>query len=63
MIRMLVIIGCAALYLAVAAAAAASCVSASVLRRRRDGGIEALIEATREDMPSHVPDEWTDEFR
>jgi hypothetical protein len=24
--------------------------------------IEALVRATREDMPDHVPDQWTKEF-
>ena len=28
----------------------------------RDDGLEALIEATREDLPDHVPAEWVEEF-
>ena len=29
---------------------------------RDDGGLEALIDATREDIPDYVPDEWTEEY-
>jgi hypothetical protein len=46
--------------LLLAALAALIAASASVLRRRR-GHIEALIDATRENMPDHVPDAWVKE--
>jgi hypothetical protein len=32
-------------------------------RRARRDGIEALIDATRETIPDHVPDAWVKEFR
>ena len=32
-------------------------------RRRPDDAIDAIVEATRETIPDHVPDEWTQEFR
>jgi hypothetical protein len=43
--------------------AAILCVTAAVLQRRRTRDMEALIDATREDMPDvlHVPDEWVKE--
>ena len=34
----------------------------AIARRRGGGDIEALIEATRETIPDHVPDAWTKEL-
>lgn len=54
----------AAIWLAAAAVAAPCAIAASVLRRRRAASdMEALIEATREGIPDHVPDTWVEEFR
>ena len=39
-------------------------IAAAALRYmlRPDGDIEALIDATRETTPDHVPDAWIEEF-
>ena len=36
--------------------------AAGALASRRGDGIEALIDATREDFPDYVPHEWTEEY-
>jgi len=33
-----------------------------LLRRRRGRDMEALIDATREGIPDHVPTAWTEEY-
>ena len=36
--------------------------AAGALACRRGDGIEALIDATREETPDYVPAEWTEEY-
>jgi hypothetical protein len=44
-------------------AASGFAILAEERRRARRDGIEALIDATRETIPDHVPDAWVKEFR
>jgi hypothetical protein len=56
------IVAIAAVLWVVLAAAAVLCVTAArVLHRRRARDMEALIDATREQLPDHVPAEWVKE--
>ena len=50
-------------WLVIAIVAGLCCAASRVLRRRRARAMEALIDATRKDIPDHVPTAWTEEFR